>query len=168
MRKVSKKLVEKVFRAGYLVGYPVAGLVLHKSHRVRVIIIADGQLLLVRSTVGDQKWGFPGGGIAKNESIEAAAIREVREETNLILTKKELDIIAERVISPKRRWPEITLTYLTAKLAKPTQPRVSRPLEVLEAKWFSLNSLPDRISTNVEVGLSYLEKSPKTNLRVLK
>lgn len=168
MKKIAKKAVEKAFRAGYLVGYPVAGLILHRSHRVRVVIISKGSILLVRSTVGDQKWGFPGGGIHKDESIKSAAIREVSEETNVTLVEEELDILAERVISDKRSWPKVTLTYILASLEKPATPHVSRPLEILEAKWFSLNQLPKNISANVEIGLAYLEKSPKTNLRVLK
>jgi ADP-ribose pyrophosphatase YjhB (NUDIX family) len=46
-----------------------------------VIITADGVLLQRRDDNG--KWGLPGGGVEPGESVRAAIVREVREETGL-------------------------------------------------------------------------------------
>lgn len=46
---------------------------------VRLLLIRDGQVLLVRHTYHDG-WLLPGGGVAKGETLEAAARREAREE----------------------------------------------------------------------------------------
>ena len=62
----------------YLLTYPISGLFLHNSHRVRVLVTVGGDILLQRSSTGDQKWSVPGGGIEKNESDEVAAIGETK------------------------------------------------------------------------------------------
>jgi ADP-ribose pyrophosphatase YjhB (NUDIX family) len=46
-----------------------------------VILTADGVLLQRRDDNG--KWGLPGGGVEPGESVTAAIVREVREETGL-------------------------------------------------------------------------------------
>ncbi|MEZ4622550.1 MAG: NUDIX hydrolase [Caldilineaceae bacterium] len=47
-------------------------------------ILQDEQLLLVRQTYrGETLWTFPGGGRLEGETPASAAVREVKEETNL-------------------------------------------------------------------------------------
>ncbi len=46
---------------------------------VRVVMVKDGQVLLIRHTYVDG-WYFPGGGLKRGETPEAAARREVKEE----------------------------------------------------------------------------------------
>jgi 8-oxo-dGTP diphosphatase len=50
------------------------------------VVVRRGQVLLVRrANPPDRgKWGFPGGRIEAGESIGAAALRELREETGLL------------------------------------------------------------------------------------
>ena len=43
----------------------------------------EGDVLLVRQTAGQKLWTLPGGKVKRNESLERALKREIREETGL-------------------------------------------------------------------------------------
>lgn len=52
-----------------------------ESHNVRIMLLRDGRVLLVRHAYAPWAWTLPGGTVEKNESDEDAAKREAREET---------------------------------------------------------------------------------------
>jgi ADP-ribose pyrophosphatase len=57
-----------------------------KRDVVAVICVRDNRIVMLReyrSASGSIEWRIPAGGTKKGESIEEAAIREVREETGL-------------------------------------------------------------------------------------
>lgn len=56
---------------------------------VRIMLIQDGQVLLVRHTYLEG-WYMPGGGVKRGESVEEAARRESREEVGAELGKIHL------------------------------------------------------------------------------
>jgi 8-oxo-dGTP pyrophosphatase MutT (NUDIX family) len=64
-----------------------------KALTAKAIITSDaGRILLVKPTYKDT-WQFPGGGVEAGEPPEAAAVREAREETGLVLDPTELRIV---------------------------------------------------------------------------
>jgi ADP-ribose pyrophosphatase len=66
-------------------GFRGVHLVIEIPEAVCVVpVLADGRVLLLRQwryTVGEQLWEVPAGRIHKGEAVEAAAARELREET---------------------------------------------------------------------------------------
>lgn len=77
---------------------------------VRAIVLRGDKLALVKS--GTEGWyKFPGGGVEKGESQEAAVLRETREETGLVLLPESVrpfGIVRElrRARSGKEEWFE--------------------------------------------------------------
>ncbi|WP_244886861.1 NUDIX hydrolase [Rossellomorea vietnamensis] len=63
---------------------------------VKAVIIQNGKILLMHSNRGDYK--FPGGGVEEDESLSAALIREVAEETGYIHchVKEPVGIVIQR------------------------------------------------------------------------
>ena len=59
--------------------------------RAAGVVIHNGQILLMhRRNRGKEYFTFPGGGIEEGESIEQAVIRELEEETSLIVLPEKL------------------------------------------------------------------------------
>jgi 8-oxo-dGTP diphosphatase len=56
------------------------------------IIIEDGMVLMVRRRIseGSLLWQFPAGEVETGETAEAAAVREAREETGLVVVPKAM------------------------------------------------------------------------------
>ncbi|MFZ1323763.1 MAG: NUDIX hydrolase [Candidatus Saccharimonadales bacterium] len=52
--------------------------------RSRVLVIADGKVLLLKGWLSSGKWGLPGGGAARAETPAAAAVRELHEEAGIL------------------------------------------------------------------------------------
>ncbi len=77
------KLYYIIVRSIYYLTWPITGIYLHNSQRVRVLIAKDNKILLVKSSYGSQRWSLPGGGVDRGESCMSAASRELAEETGL-------------------------------------------------------------------------------------
>lgn len=72
--------------------------------RAAVILMEMDKILLVKHSKGGKDyWVLPGGGVEKGESLIEAAIREIKEETNLEIKVKKLVFISEAIPSDRHR-----------------------------------------------------------------
>ncbi len=96
-----------------------------------------GRVLLLRHRWWkDCPWGTPSGYLERGESLEAAFAREVREETGLELA--EVHVV--RVSAGLRLRIEVDLV---ARVAPESGPIRLQRSEILEARWFTLDALPE-------------------------
>jgi 8-oxo-dGTP pyrophosphatase MutT (NUDIX family) len=148
-----KAIIAFIGRVVSFTGAPIKNAMLHNSNRVRVLILHNNELLLVKSSIGRQEWSLPGGGIEKNEDPEMAAVREVYEETSIEIHTSDLVRIGTERLPRSGAWPQVNMTFYQTTLVKKELPAIVRPLEILEAAWFPLNKLPKKYSETVSTAL---------------
>ena len=66
------------------------------------VIITDGTNLLLGRITGGHGWDIPKGGVDAGESHIEGAIRELREETGLIVSENELSFLGEFNYTPRK------------------------------------------------------------------
>jgi ADP-ribose pyrophosphatase YjhB (NUDIX family) len=103
-----------------------------------VIERADGALLLARLSYR-HSWGLPGGLLKRRETPEAAAIREVREESGL-----EVEVVGDPAVVVDEAARRVDVVF-RARPAPGTNPDAAVPSspEILELGWFRPDDLPD-------------------------
>ena len=103
------------------------------------------KLLLIRRKNEPFKgqWALPGGFVGINEELEAAAARELAEETGLVGVRLEQIHVAGKVgRDPRGR--VITIVFMGV-VSKPQQ-RLKAGDDAAEAQWFDIEKLPDNLA----------------------
>lgn len=110
-----------------------------------VLVLDQGNLLLVRRAIEPFKgyWDIPGGFLEAGEHPEAGAIREVQEETGLLVKPVEMLGI---FIDTYGQSGEYTLNLCYVAEVVGGQPRAAGDVSGLH--WFDLLALPDRVAFN--------------------
>lgn len=104
-----------------------------------VVLDEQGHVLLMRHRFWDHRvWGLPGGAMLNHETCEQALARELYEETRLRLE----DVRVVGVESGKSRRLAVELS---ARVRREGQQMKLDPLEILEAEFFPVSSLPEGV-----------------------
>lgn len=101
-------------------------------------VLADGRIVLARR-VDNDRWGPPGGMVDWGETIEQAARRELREETDLELVAIERLV---GVYSSPRRDPRGHAVSITVAARVRGETEIHDPLEISELHAFSAEEIP--------------------------
>jgi len=117
----------------------VARTLLKGSHRTRVLVVCNKEVLLTQDRINDGYWKLPGGGMKKDEDPKSCAVRELKEELGLII--KEKDLVFLKTISPSKDLP-FHKEVLKVTLKKKPKLTIQR-LELSKAEWFKISHLPD-------------------------
>ena len=99
---------------------------------------------------GAGEWSFPGGHLEFGETIFQTAQREVKEETGLEVADFKLISVADEM----RYIKSDNKHYLNIGVKAEYQggePKVMEPDKCKEWKWFSLDSLPDKMLEGTEL-----------------
>ena len=86
---------------------------------------------------GQGTWTMPGGKVEFMETLEAAAKRELEEETSLIANKLDLLCISDDMTDTAHY---VTVGFIVREYKG--EVRTTEPETILEWKWFPLNELP--------------------------
>lgn len=145
-----------IMRWLYRLSWPLSGLFLHNSHRVRVALRSGNKILLVKTSLGPQKWELPGGGVKRSESARAALSREVQEEVGITIDPLLLILLGREHISDNRLgWPKKDIEMYSYEVGS-REFTVKRPLEICDARWFDMSSLPSDVLSDVRRAVRYL------------
>lgn len=101
--------------------------------RVAALIVDDGKVVLVRHRAGDSVYYLlPGGGVEHRETIEEALLREVREETGLVVSLGPL-LFVNDTIDPVGPRHIVNLTFAATRTGGSyTQVPIDRRVEAVE------------------------------------
>ena len=108
--------------------------------RTSVVIIENDKLLLTPQFYPDEptKWVLPGGAIEFGETLIAAAVREVEEETGFIIECDErLDVY--EVVLPD--WHSVTIAFAGHIIGGMLKAEFHPTYGKKEPKWFTLDEL---------------------------
>ncbi len=116
---------------------------------VSAIVLHDGRLLL-QQRADNRRWGLPGGAVEVGETVSAAIVREVREETGLDVGVDRLvgvysDPRVQVVRYPDGRvWHYVNLCFACTLAGGTT---CAAPGETLAVDWFAPDALPADLVT---------------------
>jgi len=83
--------------------------------RISVVVIEDGKILLVKHRKGNrQYWVLPGGRLEYGETFIDCAVRELKEETGLVIEAEKFIFLSEAIAPDRSR--HIVNIYLKAKV----------------------------------------------------
>ncbi|MCQ2292232.1 MAG: NUDIX hydrolase [Bacteroidales bacterium] len=87
------------------------------------------------------KWAFPGGFVEENETLKEAALRELKEETNIVPQRTgEVGEFSDVDRDPRGR----TISFAFASVIRPKQMNaIQAGDDAGEARWFSVSEMPE-------------------------
>ena len=120
---------------------------------VGAMIMRDGQVLLGcrKGAHGAGTYAWCGGHLEFGETLEACAVREVREETGLVVASLKL-LCVSNIIAYDKHY--LDFEFLTE--VEPGQPQLLEPDRIESWGWYNLDNLPSPLFKAGELALKSL------------
>lgn len=113
-----------------------------------------GQVLMVRLSYAGEGWSLPGGGARRGETMQAAAVRELVEETGCTARAVRLVGQFQEILSGSPHTAHVFACTTE------DMPRADGR-EVVEARFFPLHSLPHPMTARAEARLALWRESER-------
>lgn len=136
--RVSRLVGPTVLRGAYLLRRLYEFFVRPVTLGVRIMMIRDGQVLLVRQTYVSG-WFLPGGGVGRGETLDAAARREAGEEAGAML--RDLSLVGAYTSFDEWR-SDHNVLFLSTDFSLSGE----KDQEIAELRFFPLDALPEDLS----------------------
>ena len=128
--KTSYKIVNPIRKLYWFIFRP-------NTRGVKCVIAHKNKILFVRLSYGHKMWTLPGGGVNEGESFEDAAIREVKEEVGISLSRAEK-------IYEYRNNKEYKKDHCICYFSQVSSQKFNIDnLEISEARWATLSNVPE-------------------------
>mgnify|MGYP001105919210 CR=1 FL=1 len=102
------------------------------------VIVKEDTVLLVKINYGHKGWMLPGGYVRPHETIGEAIMREVKEETGLVIEPLEVVSVRSRIKDDKN---DIYLTFVVKVTGGELKPDGK---EIEDARYFALGEMQER------------------------
>src|SRR4030095_9533376 len=136
-----KELWNDLGKLVFWVNWPFLFLYLRKSERTRILLIAEGKVLVTRGWLSTGDWGLRGGGLKREETPIAGALRELFEETGIRLKPQKVRKIGAAMANENGL--KFRYHQFFAKLPEVVPVR-KQTFEVVEVAWVPIKDLNDR------------------------
>lgn len=110
------------------------------------VLIFNGQKMLLGKRVkshGADTWAPPGGHLELNESFEACAIRECKEETGLTIETPEFLAVTNDVFKDENT--HYVTIFMVAHFPDDQTVKNLEPEKTASWEWFDLHSMPEKL-----------------------
>jgi 8-oxo-dGTP pyrophosphatase MutT (NUDIX family) len=104
--------------------------------RVRVIILFEDKVLVVKNWFGPSSWQLPGGGMKLGENTLETAARELHEELSIELTTENAKILNEEVVITKSGGLLFRYQYVFSVLK--SKPDLTLSSEISNVAWVDI------------------------------
>ena len=121
------------------------------------IITDDLNRILLQKREDNGHWGLPGGGVDLGETVAAACIREVKEETNLDVEILRLHgVYSDPAIGQLIRYPDGAVAHIIAIVfvCRITGGKLKLSHESTDAGWYDFQNLPEPMTPSHRVRLT--------------
>lgn len=152
---MKQKLSLLAGRVLYWLAWPGLAIYLGFKPQARAVVRSKGQVLLVKTWLGDGKWGLPGGTVLPDELAMQAAVRTTMVQTGLQLGPV-VPLAAEEY---HENGLTLQLQFVVSDMDSPQPPRTGGE-GVTAAAWFVAAALPPGTKSEVRRALEIVAEEP--------